>query len=119
MKRFILRLFISLSAMRLLFPEFSGAAETRRDGVIPGSSILKMVKPEYPLAARQRHLTGSGLLILHVDRHSGEVTSITIHKSTGHAILDAAAMRAFIQWRFKPGSAKDVKMPVSYTMERI
>ncbi len=60
-------------------------------------------RPEYPLEARRRYLTGRGLLILHIDRKTGAVTSVEIAKSIGYKILDDAAVRAFRQWRFKPG----------------
>jgi TonB family protein len=38
-------------------------------------------------------------------------------KSTGHKILDDAALDAFRQWRFKPGSVTKVKIPINYTMQ--
>jgi TonB family protein len=73
-------------------------------------------RPDYPLEARQQHLIGSAILILHIDKPSGTVTSIEVAKSTGHKILDEAATRAFLRWRFKPGLYTKVKVPIRYTM---
>jgi periplasmic protein TonB len=83
---------------------------------IPMRDVVKAVKPDYPLEARQRHMAGSGIVVLNVDRASGRVTSVTMAQSTGHKILDDAAIHTFSQWRFKPGvvTMGRVKIPISY-----
>jgi TonB family protein len=73
-------------------------------------------RPDYPLEARQKHLTGHGVLILHIDRETGTVTSIDIEKSIGYKILDDAAVRAFSRWHFKPGKFTKVRVPIRYTI---
>jgi TonB family protein len=85
---------------------------------IPQSDVLRQVPPEYPLEARQKHETGSGLLVLHVDCQTGRVMSVTVGKSTGFKDLDDAGIRAFSQWRFKPGAVKDalIKIPIRFRM---
>src|SRR6266849_3541399 len=85
---------------------------------IPRSDVLWQVPPEYPREARRKHETGSGLLILHVDRETGRVTSVTVGKSTGFKDLDDAGIRAFSQWRFKPGAVKTalIKIPIRFSM---
>ena len=93
------------------------AAYAQQSGTqIPASDILKQVRPEYPIEARSRHISGSGVLVLHVDRATGKVTSVTVHKSTGSKVLDDAGIRAFSQWRFRPGAVKTDKiwMPISF-----
>jgi TonB family protein len=79
---------------------------------------LFTVTPRYPYEARAHHITGWGVCILHVDRASGTVTRVTFDKSTGHKILDDAAIEAFLQWRFNPESLKNgrIRMPVSFFM---
>jgi TonB family protein len=72
-------------------------------------------KPDYPLASRALHHTGSGLYLLRVGSN-GTVQSFEVLKSTGHPDLDQAATDAFSQWRFKPGTVKKVKIPMSFTM---
>jgi len=61
-------------------------------------------KPEYPLKARANHFTGSGVILVRVHVKTGRVVEALVARSTGHAILDNAAVQAFSQWRFKPGA---------------
>ena len=75
-------------------------------------------RPDYPLAARRQHLTGSAILLLHIDKPSGTVTSVDVVKSTGHKILDDAASRGFSRWRFTPGRYTKIKVPIRYSMDR-
>ena len=84
---------------------------------IPTDDVLKSVKPDYPIEARRQHITGGCIVVLSVDRASGRVTSVTMAQSTGHKILDDAAIHAFSQWRFKPWAVSDkVKVPVNFSM---
>lgn len=73
-------------------------------------------KPAYPYEARSKHLTGTGMVLLNVDPSNGNVTSAQLLKSTGHKILDDSALEAFRQWRFKPGSAYKVRIPINFTI---
>jgi TonB family protein len=50
-----------------------------------------------------------------VDAAIGKVTDATMEQSTGNAILDKAAINAFRQWRFKPGTVSKVRVPITYT----
>jgi len=85
---------------------------------LPKAHAVFTVRPHYPYEARAHHITGWGVCVLHVDRASGTVTSVTFDKSTGHKILDDAAVEAFLQWRFRPESLKSdrIRMPVSFFM---
>jgi TonB family protein len=78
--------------------------------------VIYAPAPDYPVEAREAHLTGSGMVLLQIDRKSGYVTAARLLKSTGHAILDNAALRAFRLWRFKPGSAPQIRVPIHYTI---
>src|SRR5258707_794897 len=71
-------------------------------------------RPEYPSAARSQHLTGSGVAVVQVDPRSGQVTSARILDSTGHKILDDAALKAFRQWRSKPRGFLEGPIPLKY-----
>ena len=62
-------------------------------------------RPEYPAAARARHLTGAGMFALLVTSQAGVVKDVRTERSTGSPILDSAAISAFKQWRFKPGAS--------------
>jgi TonB family protein len=73
-------------------------------------------RPRYPYEARDKHLAGSGVVLVNVDSPTGYVTSARMLKSTGHQILDEAALEAFRQWRFRPGTVAKVRIPIHYTM---
>src|SRR5205823_11133936 len=79
--------------------------------------VLRHPTPKYPLAARKEHLTGEGSFFLEIDTISGAVTHVTVSKSTGHAILDQAAIFALRQWRFAPHSAVEVSVPITFSMD--
>jgi len=72
-------------------------------------------RPEYPLAARKQHLTGAGVFVCNLDA-DGTVGSVDVLRSTGHQMLDQAAIAAFRQWRFHPGDMKAIKIPIFFGM---
>jgi TonB family protein len=78
--------------------------------------VLSTPRPDYPIKARRDHITGSGIAELEVDRATGQVTRVRMALSTRSALLDQAAMSAFQNWRFKPGSIARVRIPISFTM---
>ncbi len=73
-------------------------------------------RPQYPYEARSRKITGSGICVVTVDPGSGSVTSAEMTQSIGSPILDGAALSAFRQWRFRPGTVSQVKIPITFTM---
>ena len=73
-------------------------------------------RPQYPYEARSHHVTGSGMCVVEVDTASGNVTSATMVQSIGNPILDNAAVSAFRNWRFKPGTVSKVRIPITFTM---
>jgi len=72
-------------------------------------------RPEYPLAARTHHWTGAGIFACNI-RPDGTVASVDVLRSTGHEMLDQAAITAFRQWRFHPGDMKRIKIPINFWM---
>jgi TonB family protein len=76
--------------------------------VITGEQVARLAvstpRPEYPLAARARHITSSGTFILHIQVRSGLVRYVDVEHSTGSALLDSAAIAALKKSRFKPGT---------------
>ena len=73
-------------------------------------------KPEYPEAARRKRLMGKGIFLLNVNAKTGQVTSIKVEKKTGYDLLDVAALKALIKWRFKPNTFTSVHVPVIFGM---
>jgi TonB family protein len=87
----------------------------------PGGQEAKAVavyapRPDFPIEARYRRLTGSGVALLNVDPRTGEVVSVRMEKSMGHAMLDQAALAAFSRWRFKPPCNRQIRIPIRYTL---
>jgi protein TonB len=73
-------------------------------------------RPAYPYEARSRHIMGSGVCVVDVDPGSGNVTGASMSQSIGSPILDDAAVSAFRQWRFRPGTVSKVRIPITFTM---
>jgi protein TonB len=70
--------------------------------------------PIIPPEARAKHLSGSGIILVYV-RLDGTVERAEVVRSSGHKILDDAALAAFSQWQFIPGRLKKVKIPFTFT----
>jgi TonB family protein len=77
--------------------------------------FLGMPKPYYPPDLRSRHITGSGTFTMYIDA-SGKLTDVKIRKSTGHRELDIQAIDALRHWRTKPGSHREIDMPITFTV---
>ncbi|MEY2504462.1 MAG: Gram-negative bacterial TonB protein C-terminal [Verrucomicrobiota bacterium] len=72
----------------------------------------------YPEAAQKTNATGSGLYELQIDK-AGKPTAVKIVKSSGSAVLDNAATASFRKWRFKPAVFRSVRIPVSWSVNRV
>jgi TonB family protein len=77
--------------------------------------ITSRYDAEYPREARERGLAGVGSALLKIDPASGLVKSVTITKSTGHEILDKAAIRAYRRWVFIPHTISEAEVPIIFT----
>lgn len=84
-----------------------------KDG-LSSKTIVHQVVPEYPPEARRSRITGHGILFGQVDYKTGAVKSVRMEKSTGSTILDQAALNAFRQWRFKPGTIRQFRTPILF-----
>jgi protein TonB len=82
----------------------------------PKAFALSAPRPEYPYEARRQRLTGSGVATLTIDTATGAVTSVTMARSTGSAVLDNATISGLRRWRFKPGTVSQVQTPITYTL---
>lgn len=70
--------------------------------------------PEYTYDMKRRNLTGSGVCIVTVDSATGTVTGASMFQTTGNSLLDKLTTQTFRNWRFKPGSVSQVRIPISY-----
>ena len=64
---------------------------------------LKNPPPRYPIEARRAGWEGSVRLCFQVDV-SGQVSALEIDESSGHPLLDQAALSALKQWSFQPAT---------------
>ncbi|HVI82397.1 MAG TPA: energy transducer TonB [Chthoniobacterales bacterium] len=71
-------------------------------------------KPEYRPEWAKQGLTGKGVVLVSIDSKTGSVTGVRMLQSTGNQLLDGAALQAYSQWRFEPGSVPQVKMPIEF-----
>ena len=73
----------------------------------------------YPPLAQRRGFEGRVVLRVLVSKE-GRALKVSLAKSSGHAILDRAAIKAVKEWAFKPGKLNGapvdmwVKVPVVY-----
>jgi TonB family protein len=73
-------------------------------------------RPVYrPEWAKQR-LTGKGVVLVNIDKQTGNVTGARMLTSTGNQQLDGAALQAYSQWRFDPGTVavSQLKIPIEF-----
>ena len=94
---------------------FSGMTTGMRGGSVK-TLALYAPRPSYPYEARRSGTTGSGIAQLTVNSAAGNVVDVRMAQSTGSPILDNATLSAFRRWRFKPGVAPNVDVPVTYTL---
>ena len=71
---------------------------------------MPVYRPEW---AKQR-LTGKGVVLVTIDKETGKVTGARMLESTGNQLLDGAALQAYSQWRFKPGTVTQLRMPIEF-----
>ena len=105
---------LGMSRAQTMVPAPRGSTPVK-DG-ISMKLVVHQVPPDYPFEARRSHITGRGILFGQVDYKTGNVTSVRMEKSTGSRILDQATLNAFRQWRFKPGTTRQFRTPIAYTM---
>lgn len=80
-------------------------------------------RPGYPTAALRRGHEGEVLLNIHV-LHDGTVGEIRLERSSGHELLDQAAIKAVKRWTFSPAHRNDrpvdawVTVPVRFSISR-
>jgi protein TonB len=97
----------------------SGATRLLRDSTPETGSVRSKVRagnnprPDYPRAAREAGWEGTTVLQVLV-LPDGTAGSVTLHKTSGHAVLDEAALSAVRNWHFVP--AMDGNFPIQSTV---
>lgn len=70
----------------------------------------------YPREAIRREIEGRVVLLLTLDA-AGRVSGIEVASSSGHALLDDAALRAATRIAHLPGGRRQVLLPVEFRLE--
>jgi TonB family protein len=71
-------------------------------------------KPVYRPEWAKQGLAGKGVVLVTIDQQTGTVTGARMVQSTGNKQLDGAALEAYSQWRFQPGTGTQVKIPIEF-----
>ena len=108
---------VILIAIFILSASVGNAFARRYSDAEMDAMFVSREKPYYPLAARQRGITGSAVFRLYIDEQ-GRVTKIGVLASTGSKEMDASVMHAMVHWRTKPGPKREVDAPVTFTTTR-
>ena len=96
------------------------STQGQRHGVEPqvttGSppGLIKKIEPEYPIGFVTHGAKGRGRFRLTINAKSGLVDEVKIVQSTGYPDLNKLAVKALLQWQFKPGTASLVEVPVEF-----
>jgi periplasmic protein TonB len=85
------------------------------------ANYLNNPKPHYPGVARNRHWEGLVYLRVYVTT-DGLCGNLSLQRSSGHGVLDEAAMAAVRNWKFAPGTrggmavASWVTVPIEFDL---
>lgn len=81
-----LLLFFAISTALCESPRYRALLAQAKRTIVHGR------QPDYPIDARSRHITAAGLFQLRIRVNTRRVIDVEVVKSTGHSVLDAAAM---------------------------
>lgn len=114
MKRSLL---VAIVSSMIMIAPWSGVSFGAQPSVLTvAQAAVFTPKPQYPEAARRKRLMGKGIYLLNINAKTGQVTSIHVERKTGYDVLDVAALKALIKWRFKPNTFARVHVPVIFGM---
>src|SRR6476646_9494111 len=72
--------------------------------------------PVYRTEWAKQRLTGKGIVLVNIDKQTGNVIGARMLASTGNQQLDGAALQAYSQWRFDPRTVavSQLKIPIEF-----
>jgi len=82
----------------------------------PAPRAIYTPKPVYRAEWTKQGLTGKGVVLVNIDKQTGNVTGARMLTSTGNQQLDGAALQAYSQWRFDRGTVavSQLKIPIEF-----
>jgi TonB family protein len=91
--------------------------DAQTGGPAAGQQLPKAIytpRPVYRPEWTKQGLAGKGVVLVTIDQQTGKVTGARMLQSTGNRQLDGAALEAYSQWRFQPGTGSQVKIPIEF-----
>lgn len=85
----------------------------------PPPRAIYTPKPVYRPEWAKQGLTGKGVVLVTIDKGTGNVTGARMVTSTGNSQLDGAALQAYSQWRFDPRTVvvPQLKIPIEFATQ--
>jgi TonB family protein len=82
----------------------------------PPPRAIYTPQPAYRAEWAKQGLTGKGVVLVNIDKQTGNVTGARMLTSTGNQQLDGAALQAYSQWRFDPKTVavSQLKIPIEF-----
>jgi TonB family protein len=82
----------------------------------PPPRAIYTPKPVYRAEWAKQRLSGKGVVLVNIDKQTGNVTGARMLTSTGNQQLDGAALQAYSQWRFDPRTVvvSQLKIPIEF-----
>jgi TonB family protein len=114
--RSLLREVIFLLVVTLLSVSSLHAQPASPVGQPPPPKAIFTPKPVYRPEWAKQGLTGKGVVLVTIDKQTGNVTGARMLTSTGNQQLDGAALQAYSQWRFDPRTVAvpQLKIPIEF-----
>ena len=76
--------------------------------------ILHAPEPDYPANIEMHLIRAQGVYRLVINQKTGIVDEVGILNRTGVKTFDASSVMAFFQWKFRPGTLKQLDVPVVF-----
>ena len=109
---------LALGATQFLFV---GQCRAWENAYVPEklkSILLYAPDPVFPIASQRMGQHGKGIYRLVINGKTGGVEEVKVLRRTGYRELDASAIWTFFQWKFRPGSIKQLDVPVDFHLIR-
>jgi len=95
----------------------SGQPASPAQAVAPPKALYTP-RPVYRPEWAKQGLSGKGVALVTIDNKTGKVLGVRMVDSTGNKLLDGAALEAYSQWRFQPGTGSQVRIPIEFVNRR-
>ena len=94
---------------------WAGSKPVKVEGDVQRPEALHTTPPVYPESAKKDKLEGTVVVKTVIDEQ-GKVQDPAVETSSGHEVLDQAALDAVSTWTFKPATLKGKPVSVIYSI---